>query len=69
MAWMIKAGIDRTGPAARAALSVASNNQAGACGWRFVSTNCDDPGRHPQLAAHAGKQVWQDVLAQLTIEL
>ena len=70
MAWMIKAGTGKTGQDAGAAgLSIDSNNQTGACGWRFVSTNCHFPNRHPQVHAAAAKQVWQDVLAQLTTEL
>ena len=73
MAWMIKAGNGKTGQGAGAAgLSIASHNQMGASGWRFVSTHCHYPNRHPQgtaAAAAATKSVWQDVLAQLTTEL
>jgi len=69
MAWMIKAGIDKMGQGAGAAvLSIASTNQAGAGSWRFSSTHCHSPSRHPQVAPTA-RPVWQDVLAQLTTEL
>jgi len=67
MAWMIKAGNGKTGQGAGAAvLSIASTTQAGAGSWRFVSTPCHSPNRHPHRQVW---QVWQDVLAQLTTEL
>lgn len=65
MAWMIKAGNGNMGQGA-ATLSIESDDKMRASGWRFVSTPCHDPDRHPRAAATSTKQAWQDVLAQLT---
>jgi hypothetical protein len=63
MAWMIKAGKVEEGAAGSASTLSIVSTPKGQYGWHFSA------GRHPQFAAHAGKQVWQDVLAQLTAEL
>lgn len=69
MAWMIKAGNGKAGQGASAVrLTIESNDGAGACGWRFVSTPCQVPNRHPAVTHPGTKLAWQDVLAQLTAE-
>jgi hypothetical protein len=65
MAWMITAGNGTKGQGAGVAgLSIASNDERKACGWRFVSGN----GHSSHVMAPGVARVWQDVLAQLTAE-
>lgn len=59
MAWTIRAGSDW-------GMSLESNDKTGACGWRLSMTKDHFLPGHPPVAPHAAKQVWQEVLVQLT---
>jgi len=69
MAWMIKAGQGKG-----IGLSIESNDNTGAGGWRLVSVTDHSLPRHPPGANECGepcckqrgKQTWQEVLAHLT---
>ena len=67
MAWMITAGNGKRGQGA-ASLSIASNENEAACGWRVASSTCHFPRRDMHPLTPAAARVWQDILAQLTTE-